>query len=129
VKTYERLIYFDPTRSDYVLPFNIHKSPFHPYIVAQQVVEAFRRTGPQALEEAPRFSNIARAALLVLIETGQTLVEMTTARIPSYQVTSEQVDTVQATLARTHGEPWSSSSQARAPATPTVSLVDWEPVR
>ncbi len=75
-QSYERLIYFDPTRSDYVLPFNILKSPFHPYIVAQQVIEAFRRTWPQALEEAPRFSNIALAALLVLIETGQTLVEM-----------------------------------------------------
>jgi hypothetical protein len=77
-QSYHRLIYFDPTRSDYVLPFNILKSPFHPYIVAQQVIEAFRRTWPQALEEAPRFSNIALAALLVLIETGQTLVEMPT---------------------------------------------------
>src|SRR5215211_5069482 len=75
---YERVIYFDPTRSDYLLPFNILKSPFHPYIVAQQIIEAFRRTWPQALEEAPRFSNIALAALLVLIETKQTLVEMPT---------------------------------------------------
>jgi hypothetical protein len=75
---YERVIYFDPTRSDYILPFNILRSPFHPYIVAQQVIEAFRRTWPQALEEAPRFSNIALAALLVLIETGQTLEEMPT---------------------------------------------------
>src|SRR5215211_1661298 len=77
-QAYQKLIYFDPTRSDYLLPFNILKSPFHPYIVAQQVIEAFRRTWPQALEEAPRFSNIALAALLVLIETGQTLVEMPT---------------------------------------------------
>ena len=76
--SYERVIYFDPTREDYFLPFNILKSPYHPYIVAQQVIEAFRRTWPQALEEAPRFSNIALAALLVLIETGQTLVEMPT---------------------------------------------------
>src|SRR6476661_2885967 len=75
-EAYQRVIYFDPTRSDYILPFNILKAPYHPYIVAQQVIEAFRRTWPQALEEAPRFSNIALAALLVLIETGQTLVEM-----------------------------------------------------
>src|SRR5215212_4199772 len=74
--SYQRVIYFDPTRQDYFLPFNILKSPYHPYIVAQQVIEAFRRTWPQALEEAPRFSNIALAALLVLIETGQTLVQM-----------------------------------------------------
>lgn len=77
-ESYEKIIYFDPTRSDYILPFNILKSPFHPYIVAQQVIEAFRRTWPQALEEAPRFSNIALAALLVLIETKQTLVDMPT---------------------------------------------------
>src|SRR6266487_2921341 len=77
-QAYERVIYFDPTRSDYVLPFNILKSPFDPYIVAQQVIEAFKRTWSQALEEARRFSNIALAALLVLIETGQTLVEMPT---------------------------------------------------
>src|SRR5215212_7037665 len=77
-KVYERVIYLDPTRHDYFLPFNILNSPYQPYIVAQLVIEAFRRTWPQALEEAPRFSNIALAALLVLIETGQTLVEMPT---------------------------------------------------
>jgi len=40
------------------------------------VIEAFRRTWPHALEEAPRFTNIALAVLLVLIQTGQSLVEM-----------------------------------------------------
>ncbi|MCI0627470.1 MAG: type IV secretion system DNA-binding domain-containing protein [Acidobacteria bacterium] len=73
---YERIIYFDPTRTDYVLPFNVLKTPLPPYTLAQQVIEAFRRTWPQALEEAPRFANIALAALLVLIETSQSLVEM-----------------------------------------------------
>ncbi len=77
-EAYQRVIYFDPTRTDYILPFNILKAPYQPYIVAQQVIEAFRRTWPQALEEAPRFSNIALAALLVLIKTDQTLVEMPT---------------------------------------------------
>jgi hypothetical protein len=72
----EKVIYFDPTRSDYVIPFNILKSKQHPYVLAQQVIEAFRRTWPRTLEEAPRFTNLALAVLLVLIETGQTLVDM-----------------------------------------------------
>ncbi len=72
----QKVIYFDPTRSDYSLPFNILKSTQHPYTVAQQVIEAFRRTWPRALDEAPRFTNVALATLLVLIETGQSLIEM-----------------------------------------------------
>lgn len=72
----QRVIYFDPTRTDYCIPFNILASAQPPYAVAQQVMEAFRRTWPHALEEAPRFANIALAALLVLIETRQTLVDM-----------------------------------------------------
>jgi hypothetical protein len=75
-KAYQRVIYFDPTRSDYTLPFNVLASREQPYAVAQQVIEAFRRTWPQALEEAPRFTNIALAALLVLIAAGKTLVDM-----------------------------------------------------
>src|SRR5262249_46512705 len=72
----QRVIYFDPTRADFTLPFNVLKSQFPPYTVVQMVIEAFRRTWPAALAEAPRFSNIALAALLVLIETRQSLVEM-----------------------------------------------------
>lgn len=73
---YRQVIYFDPTRSDYVLPFNVLKTRLPPYALAQQVIEAFRRTWPQSLAEAPRFTNIALAALLVLIQTGKSLVEM-----------------------------------------------------
>lgn len=40
---------------------------FIPYTTAQNIVEAFRRTWPQALAEAPRFTNIALASLLTLI--------------------------------------------------------------
>jgi len=75
-KAVERVIYLDPTRSDYTLPFNILKTDLPPYTLATQVIEAFRRTWPEALAEAPRFTNIALAALLVLIETGQSLIEM-----------------------------------------------------
>jgi hypothetical protein len=75
-KNYERVIYLDPTRTDFIIPFNVLNLPLQPYDIAQQIIEAFRRTWPQALAEAPRFTNIALAALLVLIETGQTLIEM-----------------------------------------------------
>src|SRR5579859_7625685 len=72
----QRVIYFDPTRIDYAIPFNVLKTPTTPYALAQQVIEAFRRTWPQSLEEAPRFTNIALASLLVLIETGRSLIDM-----------------------------------------------------
>lgn len=71
-----RLIYLDPTRTDYVLPFNVLKSPRAPHEVSAQVIEAFRRTWPQALAEAPRFTVIAQAALLALIDAGLSLVDM-----------------------------------------------------
>ena len=73
---HQRVIYFDPTRSDYTIPFNVLKSPVPPYTLAQQIIEAFRRTWPQSLDEAPRFTNIALASLLVLIETGRSLIDM-----------------------------------------------------
>jgi hypothetical protein len=72
----DRLIYFDPGRRDYLLPFNVLDTPWEPYVVAQHVLEAFRRTWPESLREAPRFSNIALAATLVLIANRLTLAEM-----------------------------------------------------
>lgn len=74
--SFERVIYFDPTRTDCILPFNVLKAPVAPYALAQQVIEAFRRTWPKSLDEAPQFANIALAALLVLIETGGSLIDM-----------------------------------------------------
>lgn len=73
---WQRMIYFDPTRRDYALPFNVLDSPYSPYATAQNIVEAFRRTWPQALAEAPRFTNIALASLLTLIANRLTLLEM-----------------------------------------------------
>ena len=40
------------------------------------ILEAFRRTWPNWLREAPRFSNVVTAALIVLIENGLTLWDM-----------------------------------------------------
>ena len=71
-----RIVYFDPSRKDYLLPFNVLATPWEPYTVAQHVLEAFRRTWPESLREAPRFANIVLAATLALIENRLTLVEM-----------------------------------------------------
>lgn len=71
-----RVIYFEPSRDDYVIPFNVLVNTRPPYEIATQVVEAFRRTWPESLREAPRFSNILLASLLVLLKHHLTLVEL-----------------------------------------------------
>jgi len=38
-----RVIYFEPGRDHYLVPFNVLKVPSEPYTVAQNVLEAFRR--------------------------------------------------------------------------------------
>lgn len=72
----KRIIYFDPTRQDYIIPFNVLNTNQDPYTVALNVVEAFRRTWPESLREAPHFSNVATAALTTLIENQLTLIDM-----------------------------------------------------
>lgn len=72
----KHLIYFEPTRQDRIIPFNVLATDGRPYEIAQRVVEAFRRTWPESLREAPHFSNIATAALMVLVENGLTLIDM-----------------------------------------------------
>lgn len=72
----ERIIYVDPSRRDHLVPFNVLASDNSPYETAQNVVEAFRRTWPQALAEAPRFANIVTACVLTLIPNKLTLVEL-----------------------------------------------------
>jgi hypothetical protein len=76
LKDHKRLIYFEPTRQDYVIPFNVLAGSEEPYQIAQRIVEAFRRTWPDALKEAPHFSNVATAALITLIENKLTLIDM-----------------------------------------------------
>lgn len=71
-----RVIYFDPTRRDYILPFNVLATGDDSYATAQRVVEAFRRTWPESLREAPHFSNVATAALITLAENRLTLIDM-----------------------------------------------------
>jgi hypothetical protein len=72
-----RLIYVDPARTDFVIPFNVLATEAeHPYDIAATVLEAFRRTWPECLKEAPHFSNVVTAALIVLIENDLTLMHM-----------------------------------------------------
>ena len=72
----ERIIYFDPSRRDYLIPFNVLASSYSPYTVATNLIEAFRRTWPESLREAPRFTNILLASLLTLIANSLTLVDL-----------------------------------------------------
>jgi hypothetical protein len=70
----KRIIYVDPARTDYITPFNVLATQAeHPYDIAAAVLEAFRRTWPECLREAPHFSNVVTAALIALIENGLTL--------------------------------------------------------
>ena len=73
----DRLIYVDPARTDHIIPFNVLATEAeHPYDIAATVLEAFRRTWPECLREAPHFSNVVIAALIVLIKNGLTLMHM-----------------------------------------------------
>ena len=71
-----RIVYVEPTRTDYVIPFNVLATEDEPYQVAAAVLEAFRRTFP-TLKEAPHFENVMTHALLLLIKTRRTLVDLT----------------------------------------------------
>jgi hypothetical protein len=72
-----KIIYVDPTRTGHVIPFNVLATAAeHPYDIAAAVLEAFRRTWPECLKEAPHFFNVVTAALIVLIENGLTLMHM-----------------------------------------------------
>lgn len=72
----KRLIYVNPKRRDRVIPFNVLATPGEPYEIAQNVIEAFRRTWPETLKEAPHFANVMLNALLVLIANRLTLCEL-----------------------------------------------------
>ena len=72
----KRIIYVDPARTDYVIPFNVLATKGEAYDVAASVMEAFRRTWPESLREAPHFSNVVMAALITLIQNNLTLMDM-----------------------------------------------------
>lgn len=74
---HKRRIDVDPARTDYIIPFNVLAIVGEqPYDIAVTVLEAFRRTWPNCLKEAPHFSNVVTAALIVLIQNGLTLMHM-----------------------------------------------------
>lgn len=72
----QRIVYFAPGRDDFLMPWNVLRIPGEPYVVALNLLEAFRRAWPESLREAPRFTNLVLVALLLLIEQGLTLIEM-----------------------------------------------------
>lgn len=72
----ERIIYLDPASQAYVIPFNVLAVNERPYVIAQNVIEAFRRTWSEALSVAPNFENNMLYALLVLIKAKRTLIDL-----------------------------------------------------
>ena len=75
----DHVLYVAPRRRDYVVPFNVLKRPdehTETYEIAQRVISSFMRTWARTLAEPPRFQQIMRSALAVLIETEGTLVEL-----------------------------------------------------
>lgn len=68
-----KLIYLNPADHRYVVPFNVLAMSELHYEVAQNVVEAFRRTWSETLSEAPQFSNLMLHALLVLLKVQEPL--------------------------------------------------------
>lgn len=72
----ERVLYVAPRRRDYIIPFNVLARPspqIETYEVAQRVISAFMRTWARTLLEPPRFQQIMRSSLAILIETEETL--------------------------------------------------------
>lgn len=71
-----RIVYLDP-RSRNAPPFNpLVTRSVQPYVIAQGVIEAFKRTWPAELAAAPRFANITLHSLLVLIANRLSLLEL-----------------------------------------------------
>ena len=75
-KIRERFIYIDPSRTDFVVPFNVLSSDDGPYDISAGILESFRRTWPNSLREAAHFSNVATAALIALVENDLSLMDM-----------------------------------------------------
>ena len=74
----ERIVYLDPTRRDYIIPFNplIRQTGETDYDLAADLKEAFQRVWSDSLKEAPQFSNIFLNSLLVLLANNLTLLEL-----------------------------------------------------
>ena len=73
----KRVVYIDPFHGTHVIPANILKSSWaQPEDIAENVIEAFRRVWPETLAEAPRFSQILRHAIMVLIDNDLSLLEL-----------------------------------------------------
>ncbi len=75
-RQHDRIIYLNPAETRHIIPFNILATPGDPYEIAQMVIESFRRAWPESLSSAPHFANVMLHALLVLIHSHLTLVDL-----------------------------------------------------
>ena len=73
----KRVVYLDPSRTDYVIPANALKSStMSAYQIAENIVDCYKRVYPETLSEAPRFAQIMRNTIVVLVGRGLTLLEL-----------------------------------------------------
>ena len=75
----DRILYVAPRRRDYIVPFNVLARPdatTETYEICQRVISAFMRTWARTLQEPPRFQQVMRVSLSVLVETGETLMDL-----------------------------------------------------
>lgn len=77
----KRVIYYEPWRDDYVVPFNVLNIPKNKdgnltersEDRAENVMEAFKKAWPDSLREAPRFVDIGLPSFRIMAEAGLTL--------------------------------------------------------
>lgn len=71
-----RVIHFDPTSQEHIIPFNVLASGGRPHQISGRIVEAMRRAWPRSLGEASVFTQVASSSLITLIENNLTFADM-----------------------------------------------------
>jgi hypothetical protein len=78
-ENYKKIVYVSPRRRDFIIPFNVLANPqneIETYEIAQRVISSFQRTWAKTLAEPPRFQQIMRSSLAVLIENNRPLTDL-----------------------------------------------------
>ena len=83
--TFQRLIYFDPTQTDFVIPFNVLRTNAPPYAIADMVIMAFRRTWPEASSRLGKMTTM-RVDLTWLSKAGSQLYSPRNQGLATYNV-------------------------------------------
>jgi len=77
----QKLIYINPVGRDYITPFNVLSTPHNPtreqiHAISRHVITTFKRAWKDVLSAAPNFEDTMENALILLIKTQRTLIEL-----------------------------------------------------